>query len=326
LKKWKIIITDQIRDSELEKQILGLDYEVLEITELDESKKNKNYESADALLVWHAEINQELIQNLSKCKLIVRYGTGFDNIDISAAEKKNITVCNTPDYGVDEVADTACSFILNSIRQLGIYGNQIEAEKWGVPSKIELHRTSFHKLGVVGLGRIGTSVALKMKNFGMDVGFFDPYVSRGIEKSYGIRRFESLEDLQAFSTILTFHCPLNTETSGVINERFIELLNPGTVLINTARGGLISNLNAINDALKSWKISFLSLDVLPIEPFNINTEPVKSWLKNSQFKGRVTLTPHIAYFSIESYEEMRKKAAINVKRYFSGLEPLNKIV
>ena len=326
MKKWKIVITDQIRDPEFEKQILGVDYEVIDITKVDEVNKAQIYSSADALLVWHAEINRTLIRTLNQCKLIVRYGAGFDNIDLIAAEKKNIIVCNTPDYGVDEVADTSCGFILNSIRQLGIYGNQIEDDKWGVPSKIELHRTSRHKLGVVGLGRIGTSVALKMKNFGIDIGFFDPYVPRGIEKSYGISRFESLEDLQSFSSILTFHCPLTAETIGVINDEFIQFLNPSTILVNTARGGLISNLDVINEALESWKISFLSLDVLPVEPFNVNTEPIKSWLNNSQFKGRVSLTPHIAYFSIESYEEMRKKAVLNLKRYFSGLEPFNKII
>jgi D-3-phosphoglycerate dehydrogenase len=175
------------------------------------------------------------------------------------------------------------------------------------------------------MGRIGTSVARKMQAFGMSVAFYDPYVARGYEKSIGVKRVEDLKSLQEVSTIISLHCPLTAETKGIVDKTFMANLNPNTILINTARGGLVSNLDVLHDGLISGKISFIGLDVLPVEPAVITEEPLKSWMTDGEFISRVSITPHTAYYSEEAYGELRLKAANNLVRYFHGLEPINRL-
>lgn len=322
-----VIVTDRISDVGLEQSILGDQYEVCYLKTLSESEKDRKLKGAVALIVWHEVIDAQFMSKTPKCGIIVRYGAGFDNIDINAASERNIVVCNSPDYGVDEVADTSCAFILNAVRQIGYYKNELTCgdDSWGKPSTIQLKRTNQHRLGIVGLGRIGTSVARKMQGFGLQIGFYDPYVPHGIEKSLNLMRFESVSDLIKYSTILTFHCPLNSETRGLINKKLIDMFNPLTILVNTARGGLVADLLDIHEGLINEKISFLALDVLPTEPISINQHPIMDWISNPRFANRVALTPHIAYYSKEAYLELRTKAAENVHRFFNGQATLNRL-
>ncbi len=322
-----VIVTDRIANVALEQSILGDEYEVCYLKSLSEFQKDQKLKLAIALIVWHEVIDAEFMSKAPKCGIIVRYGAGFDNVDINAASERNIIVCNTPDYGIDEVADTSCAFILNAVRQIRYYENEliIGDYSWGEPSKIQLKRTNQHKLGIIGLGRIGTSVARKMQGFGLEIGFYDPYVPRGLEKSLNFKRFESIADLIKFSTILTFHCPLNSETRGLIDKKFIEMLNPLTILVNTARGGLVADLLELHEGLVSERISFLALDVLPKEPISVIEQPIMEWIKNPRFANRVTLTPHTAYFSEEAYLELRTKAAENVLRFIKGQVALNRL-
>jgi phosphoglycerate dehydrogenase-like enzyme len=193
-----------------------------------------------------------------------------------------------------------------------------------MPSEMALKRTSEHRLGIVGLGRIGSSVALKMKNFGIPTGFYDPYVSRGIEKSFAITRYESVRELQKNSSIITFHAPLTNETNSMIDEDFIENLNRNTILVNNSRGGLIKNLDILIAALNSNKISFLGLDVIPNEPLDKSSNFYKIMqVHSNQLSSRIILTPHISYYSEQSWVEMRTKAALNVKNTLNGNPALN---
>jgi C-terminal binding protein len=322
----KILILDHISNPNIESEILGSGFDVSYLPLIPKEEQNQYLNSAQGLLVWHQEIDSELLNKLHNCKIIVRYGTGFDNVDLKVSRALGIDVCNTPDYGIDEVADATCAMILNFIRQIKYMSNEYIKEniEWAKPSQIDLRRTSEHKLGVIGLGRIGSSVALKMKSFGISVGFYDPYVSRGIEKSYGIKRFESLEGLQKNSSIITIHTPLTSQTNSLIDESFIANLNLQTILINNSRGGLFKNLDILLDGLKSNQISFLGLDVVPEEPPNINNNFFKA-LKDSSndISSRIILTPHLSYYSEQSWPEMRTKAALNIKRALNGLTPLN---
>ena len=322
-----VIVTDRIANVALEQSILGEQFEVCYLKALSDSEKEHKLNAAIALIVWHEVIDAQFMTKTPNCGIIVRYGAGFDNVDINAASERNIIVCNTPDYGVDEVADTSCAFILNAIRQIGYYENELISgdNSWGEPSRIQLKRTNQHRLGIVGLGRIGTSVARKMQGFGLEIGFYDPYVPRGTEKSLNLKRFESVADLIKFSTILTFHCPLNGETQGLIDKKLIEMFNPLTILVNTARGGLVADLLDLHEGLINEKISFLALDVLPTEPISVNQHPITDWIKNPRFANRITLTPHTAYFSQEAYLELRTKATENVLRFFNSQVILNRL-
>ena len=323
---FKVFITDYIRNPEFEQTILGHNSEVICLDEEDELKFPNSIEDADAILVWHASISSNTIGRLKKCKAIVRYGVGFDNIDYKFANKNGITCCNTPDYGIHEVADTTSAMILALIRNIFAY-NQLSksfTSGWQEHTHKNILRTSDYKLGIIGIGRIGTAVALRMKAFGMEIGFYDPYVVSGYEKSLGVKRFETIELLQEFSNIISIHTPLNNETRGMINKDFIEKLNRNTIFINTARGSLVSDLDVLYSGLINNNLAMIGLDVLPDEP-PISTEKlIKEWKnEKTNLYTRILINPHTAFYSEQSLLEMRSKAAENIKGILVGSKPKN---
>jgi len=263
---------------------------------------------------------------LEKCKAIMRIGTGYDNVDIRYASDKGIPVTNVPDYGTDEVADTTCSMILNLTRGLSMYNHLSKNYDTGWQENFiaELKRLDNHKLGIIGMGRIGTAVALRLKTFNIDVAFYDPFVSVGYEKSLGVKRFQSLKDTLKFSTIITIHTPLTGETTGLINQDFIDQLNPGCILINTARGQIVESLSIIYKALYSGKIAGVGFDVLPEEPPSDNEALIKAWKNpDNPLSPRIIIAPHTAFYSKTAWYEMRYKAAKNAARIIKGQDPLN---
>lgn len=323
----KVIITDYISSPIIEEKILGENFKIICLEEEDERLFSDEIINADAILVWHAKLSKVTFEKLEKCRIIVKYGTGYDNINVEESKKFNIPFCNTPDYGVEEVADTAVALILNSIRQIKYYDNLSKQIKfgWQQNSKLELKRTNRHKLGIIGCGRIGTAVSLRMKPFGLEIAFFDPYKPSGYEKSIGIKRFGSLEGLIAFSSIISIHTPLNEMTKGMINKALIKSFNKNTILINTSRGPIIDNLNSLYYGIQNNYISFLGLDVLPEEPPNKNEELILEWKEKRGFSNRIIINPHSAFYSLDSWPEMRKKASLNIKNFLLKGKMINKI-
>jgi lactate dehydrogenase-like 2-hydroxyacid dehydrogenase len=319
-----IVIIDRVDNPRIESEVFGAGYDLHCLNGNLGPENDDLLASADGILVWHNDLASEILDKFKNCKGIVRYGTGFDNIDLKYSRSLGIPVCNTPDYGVDEVADTACAMILNSVRQIKYYEKLLTAGKgtWGDSSDLKLLRTSDHALGIVGCGRIGTAVALRMKAFGLNIGFYDPYLARGYEKAIGIKRFESMDQLISESTIISFHTPLTNETAGIVNKDFINRLNDNTILINTARGPIISDLQAVIDGLNSKKILFLGIDVVPDESGDLSHNFFASW-KDSDLSARILVTPHSAYYSDSAFPEMRLKAALNLKGILEGANPVN---
>lgn len=325
----KIIITDYVNNPNIEKDIFGEDFQIICLNEEDECNFSDEICDADGILVWHAKISEKTLKRLNKCKIIVKYGTGYDNVDFHACFKFGIPFCNTPDYGVEEVSDTACAFILGFIRQIYFYNEMCKGitNGWQGHSEIPLLRTSDHRLGIIGMGRMGTTVALRMKAFGMNVGFYDPFVVSGYEKSIGVKRFSSVEELIKFSSIISIHTPLTDVTNGMIDDNFINQFNEGTIFVNTARGKIVKNLDVLYRGLELNKISFLGLDVTPEEPPSNNEKLIKEWKGNNlKFKNRILINPHSAYYSEKSWVEMRSKSAENVKNTVNGGEPRNLII
>jgi len=324
----KIIITDYVNNPNIEKDIFGEDFQIICLNEEDECNFSDEICDADGILVWHAKISEKTLKRLNKCKIIVKYGTGYDNVDFHACFKFGIPFCNTPDYGVEEVSDTACAFILGFIRQIYFYNEMCKGitNGWQGHSEIPLLRTSDHRLGIIGMGRMGTTVALRMKAFGMNVGFYDPYVVSGYEKAIGVQKFNSINELLKFSSIITIHTPLTENTSGMINDEFIDQLNPGTILVNTARGKLVKNLDVLMRGLELNKISFLGLDVTPDEPPSNFEKLIEEW-KNpkSSYFNRILINPHSAYYSTKAWYEMRSKCAENANNVINGESPKNLI-
>ena len=300
----------------------------IELDVLENYLSNKISKEIQYILVWHEEIDKKFIDSLPNLKGIVRYGVGYENIDLNYCSKKNIMVCNNPDYGTDEVSDTALAMILNISRGISRYDyfSRSYFDTWQENTIKSLKRTNESRVGIIGAGRIGGSLILKLNAIGFNTCFYDPYKERGYEKLLKSERYDNLNELLNKCDIISLNCPQNEETQGIVNEEFIKQMKKGSSLVNTARGGLISDIDYFLEPLRSNHISNLYLDVLPNEP-PINSKLISEWRNRSEWlEGRLVINPHTAYFSKTSFQEMRSKAAKNVLRMIKGLKPFNKII
>ena len=273
--------------------------------------------SVEALLIWHWPVDRETVGVLDKCRIAVRYGVGYDLVDVAALAERGIPFCNTPDYGTEEVADHACSMVLAVRRRLLEYDRRCR----GYPSGWQEHvlrplaRTSESTLGVVGVGRIGTAVVNRMKPFGFRIVGYDPYQPAGHEKAVGYERVDELEQLLELADIVTVHCPLTDETRGMMDAGFLSKMKPGASLVNTARGGILANLDCVEEALRSGRLLSAAFDVLPDEPPS-DHPLIRAWRVDEEWlAGRLVITPHTAWFSEQAWREMRHKAALTARMY-----------
>ncbi len=310
----KIAITDYFDSPGIEeKKVLG-DLVGMEISE-----------ETEVLLVWHLPINEKTIGHLKNIKGVQRYGVGFDNLDLTYLKSRGIIACNNPAYGVDEVSDTAIAFIMAISRGILSYDAhaRYHKETWQENINLSIKRVNQTKLGVVGAGRIGTSVLLKAKALGFQTLFYDPYKESGYEKVVGATRYEALNEMLNASDIISVHCPLSKETGGLIDEKFLNEMKEGASLVNTARGKLLANTDSVYEALKTGHISQVFLDVLPEEP--PKQDPlIQAWRNQEDWiKGRLLINPHSSYFSQSSILDLRRGAAENALRLLKNKNPMN---
>lgn len=268
-------------------------------------------------LMWHTIIlTKEDLEKFKALRIIVRIGSGVDNIDVKAAGELGIAVCNVPGYGVEEVADTTMCLILNLYRRTYWLANMVrEGKKFTGPEQVRdaaqgCARIRGDTLGLVGLGRIGSAVALRAKVFGFNVSFYDPYLPDGIEKSLGLNRVYTLQELLFHSDCVSLHCTLNEHNHHLINEFTIKQMRPGAFLVNTARGGLVDD-EALAHALKQGRIRAAALDVHENEPYN-------GALKDAP---NLLCTPHAAFYSEAATTELREMAASEIRRAIIGNIP-----
>lgn len=280
---------------------------------------------ADAVLAWHEiTLDARVISWLDRCRVIVRVGVGFDNVDLAAAARRGIPVCNVPDYGTHDVADHALALFLASARRIVAYDEATRAGHWARTTGSEpLRRISDSTIGVIGLGRIGTAAARRFAALGADVVFHDPYKEDGYDKALGIRRADSLGELLGQSDAVSLHVPLTDETFQLVDQRFVAALKPGALLINTARGKTM-DLDAVHEGLLSRRIAGAALDVLPSEPPDPNHPLIQAWRARAPWlAGRLVITPHVAFFNEQSVAEMRRKAARQALDVLEGQPPRN---
>ncbi len=324
----RVFITDYITNPDIEAKVLGPEVEVICLNEENEDAFPDIIQSADGILVWHAHLTTKTFSKLTQCKGIVRYGVGYDGVDVLAAEAAGLHFANTPDYGVDEVADTAASMILSLVRRVNEYNWSCKSylSGWQEHTLKGITRTNEHILGIVGMGRIGSAVGLRMKAFGMRVIFYDPYVVSGYEKTLGVERVDSLDELLDCSSIISLHTPLTSETKSMVNHDFVSKLQSGAILVNTARGEVVDNLDTLYQGMQSGQIGSLGLDVLPQEPPNNGEALLKIWKDHEDpISTRIIITPHTAYFSENAWVEMRVKAAQNIQRALKDM-PLKNLI
>lgn len=323
---WKVVIPDRVAPpADVEQSVFGARAEVVALQAQTEAELRGHIEDADAVLAWHdLTWDAALLREMPKCRVIVRVGVGFDNVDLQAAAAQNIAVSNVPDYGTNDVADHAMALLLSLARGLIGYDRCAREGHWSwglAPS----FRITGKQLGIIGLGRIGAATSLRAKAFGMRVGYYDPYKPSGWDKTLGVKRYLSLEELAAESDVVSVHAPLTEETRGMLGAQFFAHTRPGVVLINTARGPVL-DWKAFAAAFNEQRIAAAGFDVLPVEPPKQDDPVIAAWIAGDpRVRDRLIITPHCAFYSAEARLEMRRKAAEEALRILSGERPLNPV-
>ncbi|MHA1480637.1 MAG: 2-hydroxyacid dehydrogenase [Candidatus Thorarchaeota archaeon] len=264
-------------------------------------------------------IDSEMIESLPKLKVISQYAVGYDNIDISTANKRGIIVTNTPGILTETTADLTWALIMATSRRIVEADTYVRKGNWKVawgPEMLMGTDVFGATLGIIGLGRIGCAVARRAKGFSMRV----IYASRSesnetkeIENYVGARRVE-LETLLKEADIITIHLPLTSATRNLIDDKMLRIMKKGAILINTARGPIV-NEKALADALTSGHLRAAGLDVFHNEPTSSNNPLLK--LQN------VVVVPHIGSASISTREKMGEMCAMNLIAASEGKVPPN---
>lgn len=254
---------------------------------------------------------REVLNRLPACRAIVRYGVGTETVDLQAATQAGILVANVPDYCTEEVATHTLALILACERKLLQAQRATAGGQWQIAGVRPLFSTEDQVLGIVGFGRIGQAVARKAQPFGFEILVFDPIVTAGMAAERGVTRVD-LAALLSRSDVVSLNAPLIDDTYHLINAATIEHMKPTAFVVNTSRGGLIDEA-ALLDALNRGRLAGAALDVFEIEPV-----PGDHPLLHSE---RCLVTPHMAWYTEQASERMRRLASREVARVLRGESP-----
>jgi D-3-phosphoglycerate dehydrogenase/C-terminal binding protein len=327
--RFRVVITDFVADDLVpERAVLGDLAEVVALDAYSEAELVGRIDDADAVMFYHNLcLTAATIGRLTRCKLIVRCGVGFDNVDRLTARQRGIPVANVPDYGTEEVADSAIGLTLALTRGIHLFDSRLRRNlgPWTHAPAVPLHRLRGRVFAIVGLGRIGTATAVRAKALGMDVAYYDPYKTDGYDKAVGVRRVESLAELLEQAFVLSLHTPLTDETRHLIGSAEIDRMPRGSYLVNTSRGAVV-DLSAVPPAVRSGQLAGAGIDVLPFEPPPDDHPLLVAWRDPADpCHDRVIINPHAAFYSEEGLSDMRVKGAQACRRALLG-EPLRNVV
>ncbi|NLB87731.1 MAG: phosphoglycerate dehydrogenase [Syntrophomonadaceae bacterium] len=306
MERKRVIVTERIAEEGLEllRKELDVDYrdgisreELLEIID-----------QYDALIVRSVtKVNEELISKATRLKVVGRAGNGIDNIDVDACTRYGVIVANTPDSNTISAAEQTISLLLSSVRNTAWANNYLKGGTWDrKPFRgVELYGKT---VGIVGLGRIGSMVATRLKAFNMRIIAYDPYISDERFERFGVEKIEKLEDLVKQADIITVHTPRNEETMHMIDEKMFAIAKDGVRVVNCARGGIIKEA-ALLEALKSGKVKSAGLDVFEKEPATDN--PLFEF-------NNVVVTPHLGADTYEAQKRVGENIAEQVIKALNG--------
>lgn len=257
-------------------------------------------------------LTKEIMDNLPKLKYIGMLSTGFNVIDIDAAKKNGVVVCNVPTYSTAAVAQLTFALILEIYNQVGVHNEAVHSGEWSSCrdfcfQKTPLVELSNKTIGLIGYGKIGSEVAKIADAFSMNIVCYVP--SKKPLPDFKKFRFVTLDELAEQSDIVSLHCPLTPETTGIINKRFISKMKENAIIINTSRGPAIDE-QALADALNEGKIAGAGVDVLSTEPPKENN-PLLTCQK-------CFITPHIAWAGFETRERLIGVVFDNLKSFING--------
>ena len=302
-------------DLSFEKELLqgtGVELAPSVVNSADEIQRTTK--DADAILTAVVPVDANLVANLQKCRVIVRLGVGYEMVDVESCRKKGIQVCNVPDYGTEEVANHAIALLFSVHRRILSYDRNVRNRQWGHVLPWPIHRLSTLRVGVVGLGRIGSSFARSIKGFVRDVVGFDPFLAADQLGASNVQKM-SLESLFETSDIISLHLPLSEKTHHLVSAETIALMERRPIIINVSRGGLVDSA-ALTHALETGELSGAGIDVFEDEP-NVPEELRR--LDN------IVLTPHVAWYSEEAELQLRRSSIEEILRVLAGQSPRNPV-
>lgn len=314
MSKFTVVVTDdRFGAYREERKVLGEIGAELEVMNLStEQEAIAALSHADGILLNLFPLTAGIITSLVRCKVISRYGVGYDNVDVETATRKGIWVCRVPDYCHEEVSDQTLALLFGCVRKVAYKDRKIREGKWNLHKDLPTFRLAGKVLGIVGFGGVGNSLNRKAASLGFsEILVYDPLVDPSLIEKAGARPVP-LALLLERSDYISLHVPLNADTSGMIGEREIAGMKQTAILVNTSRGPVIDQ-DALCAALREGRIGGAGLDVFKKEPI-----PADSPLLTLD---TVVLSDHAGWYSEESVIELKTKAARNVAAVLSGGKP-----
>ena len=314
--KIKAAVTDYIEDNldwELEELTkAGVDLSIHQLKFRPEAEVVEQLIDADVIVVNMVKMDESLLSKLPRCKLLIRHGIGYDNVDVAACTKLGIQFAYQPDYCVEDVAEHAISLIFACARKVTQSRKVLEDSsrngQWDFSNLFPIYRMDGKTLGIMGIGRIGSTVYRKLKSFGFKILACDPYLSEERKKNYDVTYVDQ-ETLFRNSDFITLHTPSTPETRQIVNAKTLGWMKPTAFLINTSRASMIDT-EALVEALKNRQIAGAAIDVFDVEPPPIS-HPLFG-LDNA------TLTPHLGWASEEAGWAIRRSIVNDILAYAEG--------
>lgn len=298
--------------SEEEKVLMSVNASIDVCDFNDDLEAINGLRDADGVLVNLFPLTATIIEGMKKCRIISRYGVGYDNVDVDAATRAGIWVARVPDYGVEDVSDHALALLLGCIRKIAYKDKRIRSGAWDLQKEQPIHRIRGSTLGLIGFGLIGQALCRKVSGLGLaEVLVHDPFVDSSEIRRAGAEP-SGLDTLLKASDYVSIHAPLSKHTTHMIGKPQLALMKRRAILVNTARGPLVDE-SALYEALESRQIDYAGLDVFEREPL-----PDENPLRRLD---NVILSDHAAWYSDESTRELQMKTARNVAEVLSGKRP-----
>jgi dihydroxy-acid dehydratase len=319
----RVVIADyDFGNADVERKIIGgAGFELVPAQCKTEDEVISIARDADAVITQYARVGARAVDAFTRCRVIARYGTGVDIVDVDAATRRGIQVTNAPNsWCSDEVSDHAVALWLSAARKIPQYAGATRRGEWRWQTGKPIHRLRGQVLGILSFGAIARAIAERARPFGVEVWTHDPFVDPGEVEKLGVRPV-SFDELVRGSDYLLIQAPLTSKTRGLFNEEVLRQMKRSAILVNTARGPIVED-RALNRALEEHWIAGAALD-------DIEEEPAKrrNWEADNPLfhHDDAIITPHAAYYSEESIRQVREIASNEVVRVLTGQRPLSPV-
>lgn len=315
----KVVVTDYIEpDLDWEAKELakrGIEFACHQLKFTSPSKVIEATRDADIVVVNMVPVTEEIVAGWERCKLLIRHGVGYDNVELEALGRAGIPCCYIPDYCTEDVAEQAIALLLACGRRLETSRKVLDESsargQWDFADVIPVFRMAGRTVGILGCGRIGSRVYQKLKSFGFQFLICDPYLAEERKRELGIEVVDK-ETMFRASDFITVHTPLTHETRRIVNAETLAMMKPTAYLVNTARGPMV-DAAALAEALGNGVIAGAGIDVYDTEP-----PPPDHPLFGAP---NLILTPHLAWYSEDAAWRIRELILLEIDRFVAGQAP-----